>query len=69
MFVWSRRRGNKKRVLWDCRYKPFYRFTFLDDYIVDDEGLYAGWRYFLKKTEMDQRDAKIFLIGLNHTTN
>ena len=64
--MWRRRRGYKKRVLWDGRYKPFYRFTFLDDYIMDDEKLFAEWRSFLKDTEMDQSDTKVFLKEINH---
>jgi hypothetical protein len=67
--MWRRRRGYKKRVLWDGRYKPFYRFTFLDDYIMDDERLYKEWRYFLKDKEMDQTDTTIFLTKLNHKPN
>jgi hypothetical protein len=28
--------NKSKRILWNGKYKPFYKFTFIDDYIVQD---------------------------------
>jgi hypothetical protein len=44
----------KHRVLWDGSYKPYYEFTFLDDYIdktITGEEFTSRWWAFLDEVD------------------